>query len=114
MTPPAIDRRVFWQSLAAALSSAALAAQQSGTAEAPRQALARILGLAGTEVGWLDDLSAPQQKALAAGLRAKGRPSRQTVDLLYRVLGRRDRLFPYVGYPPLPNRLTACDGLLRE
>ena len=37
-----------------------------------------------------------------------------TAYLLMKVLGRRERLFPYVGYPPLPNRVTACDGLLRE
>jgi len=44
----------------------------------------------------------------------RGDPSKQTIDLLMKVLGRRERLFPYVGYPPLPNRVTACDGLLRE
>jgi hypothetical protein len=109
-----MNRRAFWQSLAAALSTAGLAATQPDAAASPHQALARILGLRDGEIRWLDDLSAAQQKTLLAGLTAGGRPSRQTVDLLYRLLGRRDRLFPYVGYPPLPNRLTACDGLIRE
>jgi len=108
-----LNRRAFWQSLAVSLSAAAAAAQPRPAAN-PRAELTELLSLRSSEVQWLDSLTAPQQVALVTGLRAPGRPSREVVDLLYRVLGRRERLFAYVGYPPLPNRLTACDGLLRE
>ena len=108
-----LNRRAFWQSLAVSLSAAAAAAQPRPAAS-PRAELTELLSLRGSEVQWLDSLTSPQQAALVTGLRAPGRPSREVVDLLYRVLGRRERLFAYVGYPPLPNRLTACDGLIRE
>lgn len=108
-----LNRRAFWQSLAVSLSAAAAFAQQRPAGSAKAE-LADLLSLRGDEVKWLDSLTAPQQAALLSGLRTSGRPSRAVVDLLYRVLGRRERLFAYVGYPPLPNRLTACDGLIRE
>jgi len=108
-----LNRRAFWQSLAVSLSAVAAAAQPRPAGNA-REELAEVLSLRPAEVPWLDALTAPQQNALLAGLRTPGRPSREVVDLLYRVLGRRERLFAYVGYPPLPNRLTACDGLIRE
>lgn len=108
-----LNRRAFCQSLAAALSAAAASAQPTGS-EPAHAALAQLLGLQGEELRWLDALKPPQQRALLAALRAGGRPGRQTVDLLYRVIGRRERLFAYVGYPPLSNRLIACDGLIRE
>ncbi len=108
-----LNRRAFWQSLAVSLSAAAAIAQPRPAGSATAE-LADLLSLRGDEVKWLDSLTAPQQAALLSGLRTSGRPSRQVVDLLHRVLGRRERLFAYVGYPPLPNRLTACDGLIRE
>lgn len=110
---PSLDRRAFWRSVVAALSAASGLAAQPTSSQSARDQLAAILGLDGEQVRWLDDLKPPQQAALAAALRA-GRPDRDTVALLYRVLGRRERLFTYVGYPPLPNRLVACDGLIRE
>lgn len=109
-----MDRRAFCQSVAAAVATLGTAAPSAQEAETPRQALARILGLAGEEIAWLDDLSAAQRRALLTGLSTPTVPARGTIDLLYRVIGRRERLFQYVGYRPLPNRLTACDGLIRE
>jgi hypothetical protein len=109
-----MNRRLFCRSLGIALATLGVGAR---AADAPQQTpdrLARVLGLEGAEVTWLNILSPRERSALLAGLTSRTRPSRATVDLLYRVLGRRERLFQYVGYPPLPNRLTACDGLIRE
>lgn len=109
-----MNRRLFCQSLGIALATLAAGARPSAVVEPPTERLAKMLGLTGTEVAWLNDLSAAERGALLTALASGTRPSRATIDLLYRVLGRRERLFQYVGYPPLPNRLTACDGLIRE
>ena len=108
-----LGRREFWKSLFLGLSATAAVAAAPSPGQPTQDQLAEVLGLTGDEVRWLGDLKPPQQAALLAALRA-GRPDRDTVALLYRVLGRRERLFAYVGYPPLPNRLVACDGLIRE
>jgi hypothetical protein len=73
-----------------------------------------LLGLRPDEAAWLGVLGENEQIALRDALAKSGSPSAHTIELLMKVLGRRERLFPYVGYPPLPNHLTACDGLLRE
>lgn len=109
-----MNRRVFCQSLGATLATLSAGARPADAAQTPRDRLASVLGLAGAEVAWLTDLSAAEQGALLSALTSTARPSRRTIDLLYRVIGRRERLFQYVGYPPLPNRLIACDGLIRE
>jgi hypothetical protein len=106
-----LDRREFWMSLFAVLSASAASA--ASPAQSTHDQLADVLGLKGDEARWLGDLTPAQQETLLRALRA-GRPDQDTVALLYRVLGRRERLFAYVGYPPLPNRLVACDGLIRE
>jgi hypothetical protein len=83
--------------------------------ESPEDGLARLLGLEPIERSWLLALSPVERRSLhSALLSPTERPTRHTVDLIMKVVGRRERLFPYVGYPPLPNRLSACDGLLRE
>jgi hypothetical protein len=109
-----MNRRLFCRSLGIALATLGVGATAADGAEPTLDRLARVLGLEGAEVAWLDDLSPRERSALLTALTSRARPSRVTVDLLYRVLGRRERLFQYVGYPPLPNRLTACDGLIRE
>ena len=109
-----MNRRLFCRSLGIALATLGVGAAAADAAEPTLDRLARVLGLEGAEVAWLNDLSPRERNALLTALTSRARPSRATVDLLYRVLGRRERLFQYVGYPPLPNRLTACDGLIRE
>ena len=82
--------------------------------EPARATLARLLGLTAAQAAWLDTLSpAEQQELRDALLWPSDKAERQTVALLMKVFGRRDRLFAYVGYPELP-RIGACDGLLRE
>lgn len=108
-----INRRLFCQSLGIALATLGGLTPVDAAQTQPGR-LARILGLEGAEVAWLDDLTPGERGALLAALTA-GKPlPRPAVDLLYKVIGRRERLFQYVGYRPLPNRLTACDGLIRE
>ena len=110
-----MNRRLFCRSLGIALATLGVGARAASGAQQPTlDRLARVLGLEGTEVAWLNTLSPRERSALLAGLTSRTRPSRATVELLYRVLGRRERLFQYVGYPPMPNRLVACDGLIRE
>ena len=109
-----MNRRLFCRSLAIALATLGVGPRAANAEQSTLDQLARVLGLKGAEVAWLNDLSPRERSALLSALTSRARPSRATVDLLYRVLGRRERLFQYVGYPPLPNRLTACDGLIRE
>lgn len=111
---PVIDRRSFL-ALGASMVAVGGCSTPPGPGEAPRAGLVRLLGLAPDEEAWLDSLTDDEQRRLFATLASPpAAPDRRSVDLLMKVLGRRERLFAYVGYPPLPNGLTACDGLLRE
>jgi hypothetical protein len=109
-----MDRRGFCQSLGLTLATLGAVARPADGGQAPRDRLSRVLGLEAAEVAWLDDLTALEQRTLLASLTSGATPSPKAIDLLYKVVGRRERLFQYVGYRPLPNRLTACDGLIRE
>jgi hypothetical protein len=106
-----IDRRRFCLTVAAALATAGGCSTVPD--EAPRPGLVRLLGLTSAEEAWLDVLSPEEQRELHQALRAPGETSRRTVDLVLKVLGRRERLFAYVGYPELPP-VGICDGLIRE
>ena len=107
-----VDRRSFCLTIAASLGTGA--ACSPVPAEAPRAGLVRLLGLSGAEEVWIDALSPEEQRELHEAIRAPGgRPSARTVDLVMKVLSRRERLFAYVGYPELP-RVGMCDGLIRE
>jgi hypothetical protein len=107
-----VDRRSFCLSIATSVGTAAACSRVP--AEAPRTGLVRLLGLAGAEEVWLDALSPDEQRELHDAITAPGgRPSGRSVDLLMKVLSRRERLFAYVGYPEL-QRVGMCDGLLRE
>jgi hypothetical protein len=107
-----VDRRSFCLTLAASLGTAG--ACSPSRIEEPRPGLVRLLGLTGAEETWLDALSAAEQRELHDALTAPGRrASRRTVGLVMKVLGRRERLFAYVGYPEL-QRVGVCDGLIRE
>jgi hypothetical protein len=105
-----IDRRSFCLTVAGTLAAAC----STAPAETPRQGLGRLLGLKGSEESWLDALSSDEQRDLHEALRhSSQQTSRRTIDLVMKVLGRRERLFAYVGYPELP-RVGVCDGLIRE
>ena len=66
------------------------------------------------ERAWLEALNEPEQRELYDALRASvQQPTRRTVDLVLKVISRRERLFAYVGYPEL-QRVGICDGLIRE
>src|SRR5262245_5509473 len=106
-----IDRRDFWALLAGGLVASTGC---SGSEDPVATPLPRLLGLAPSEASWITALTEREQQQLRDALVQRGHPSPETIELLMKVLGRRERLFPYVGYPPLPNHLTACDGLLRE
>lgn len=108
-----MNRRVFWRIVTGSLAAGAACSKLP--AENATVGLTRILGLGAAEHDWLQSLSAAEQQELYAALISpEQRGSARAIDLLIKVMGRRERLFAYVGYPPLPNRLSACDGLLRE
>jgi len=106
-----IDRRGFCALLAGGLVAGAGCSEP---ADPTATTLPRLLGLTPSEANWIAALTDREQQQLRDALVRRGAPQPQTIDLLMKVLGRRERLFPYVGYPPLPNHLSACDGLLRE
>lgn len=108
-----MNRRLFCRILSSTLVAGAACTRH--VAESAQEGLVRLLGLAPSEHDWLQSLSAAEQQELYSALTSsQERGSARTIDLLMKVVGRRERLFAYVGYPPLPNRLSACDGLLRE
>jgi hypothetical protein len=108
-----VNRRTF----CAGIATAALAGGQACSSvpdESVADGLARLLGLYTTrERAWLQTLSGAEQGELYDALRASGPPTRRTIDLVLRVISRRERLFAYIGYPELP-RAGICDGLIRE
>jgi hypothetical protein len=108
-----MDRRSFCQIVTGSLVAGIACTRQPG--ETASDGLVRILGLGPAEREWLRSLSAAEQQELYANLTSSDdHRSPRTTELLMKVIGRRERLFAYVGYPPLPDRLSACDGLLRE
>jgi hypothetical protein len=108
-----MDRRAFCSLVAASIVGAGQGCGRR-PGEAPEAGLVRLLNLQPAETPWLDALSPRDRQALYDALTA-GKPiSEHGVDLLMKVLGRRERLFAYVGYPPATNSLSACNGLLRE
>lgn len=109
---PPIDRRAFCLALACSIAGAGCRAGRSD--EPPREGLVRLLGLEGSEPAWLDALAEGRQRQLYEALLSGEPPAQETIELLMRIFGRRERLFAYVGYPPMPDRLEGCDGLLRE
>jgi hypothetical protein len=107
-----LNRREFVLAVAAAAASAQGCSSQPD--EPARATLVRLLGLRENQARWVDALSPAQQDELRTLLlEPKPQARRQTIELLMKVIGRRERLFAYVGYPALP-QLGACDGLIRE
>ncbi len=109
-----VDRRTLLKLLAACLPAAGLSATPA-VAAAARDELGRALGLRADEVAWLHELSAHDQRQLLAALTAPGDAvAPETLRLIDRLLGRRSRAFAYVGYPPVADVRSVCDGLIRE
>ena len=84
--------------------------------EAPQALdLATLLGLDADQRHWLDALTEPERVELAAALAAgaAAASSPRTVALLLKVVGRRSRLFAYVGYPEMDDEPDLCDGLVK-
>jgi hypothetical protein len=105
-----MDRRAFFVALSASLAAAPACTRRDAD---PRAGLLRLLELTPTETVWLATLTEAEQAELYEAL-VTATPSPRAVQLMVKLLGSRDRLFEYVGYPVLPNRLNGCDGLLRE
>ena len=106
------DRRAFLRS-ALALSGVTLAGCGRPRAKGD---LFALLGLQPDQRAWLNGLTADQQRELLVALSPGA--SRQMLaraeQLLTKVIGPRDRLFAFVGYPPTARQRTVCDGLLQE
>jgi hypothetical protein len=108
-----VDRRTFCTGIVTAALTAGQACSRAPDESVP-DGLARLLGLHTTgERAWLETLSGAEQRELYDALRASGQPTRRTVDLVLKVISRRERLFAYIGYPEL-QRAGICDGLIRE
>jgi hypothetical protein len=109
-----VHRRTFCAGVVTTVLTAGQACSRPPDESVP-EGLARLLGLrTADERAWLKALSEPEQRDLYDALRASGQqPSRRTVDLVLKVIGRREHLFAYIDYPEL-QRVGICDGLIRE
>lgn len=106
-----MKRRTFCTILAGTVVGSAGCTSRSALSET---SLATLLDLTPAEAAWLDVLSNNEREELRERLAdAALRASPRTVQLLLKVLDRRDRLFAYVGYPPSV-ATGLCDGLLEE
>jgi hypothetical protein len=107
-----LTRRSF---LIATALPAAASVSSCRRAGPPEQELAALLGLSAEERSWLAAMTPDDQAHLLAALSAGAADSdRRSRDLLFGLVQPRDRLFAYVGYPPVNRRRSVCDGLLRE
>jgi hypothetical protein len=108
-----VNRRTFCTGIVTAVLTGGQACSRAPEESVP-DGLARLLGLHTTgERAWLETLSGAEQGELYDALSASGQPTRRTVDLVLKVISRRERLFAYIGYPEL-QRAGICDGLIRE
>lgn len=85
-----------------------------GEPEPPRAALARVFGLQGEQVRWLDRLNDEQAAELWSALNSSSLATSRTVDLIARVLLPRSHVLAFVGYGTVANQTSVCDGLFRE
>jgi hypothetical protein len=106
-----LDRRALLK-LLGGCTAAGLAGCAGG--ESPREGLVRLFDLSGDERGWLDALTEAEQRDLYDRLTGPEAASPQAVRLVAKMLGPRSRLFAFVGYPPVQDRRSVCDGLIRE
>lgn len=110
-----MNRRTFCRTLGGSLLAVQGCSKPATPPGPPRARLAALLGLTPAQAPWLDVLQQAEQAELHAALTARaGKPSARAVELVMKVINPRERLMAYVGYPPLPNHLEGCDGLIRE
>jgi hypothetical protein len=112
MTDTDLDRRSLLK-----LIGGCTVASLAGCAptESPREGLVRLLDLNGDEQPWLDALDGGEQRELYDLLSGpEPAASPRAVALVAKLLGPRSRLFAFVRYPPVPDRRSVCDGLIRE
>jgi hypothetical protein len=109
-----MNRRTFCSLVGVSLVGGAGQGCRRQPPETPEAGLARLLKLQPSEMPWLDVLSPKERRELHDALAAGKALSTRGTDLLMNLLGRRERLFAYVGYPPVTNSLSVCNGLLRE
>jgi hypothetical protein len=109
-----LSRRSFLIS-AALPAAASLSCRKFGPSGTPDEQLATLLGLSTGERSWIEAMT-PEDRAHLLGTLSTGTASddRRSRQLLFRLIEPRDRLFAYVGYPPVNRRRSVCDGLLRE
>lgn len=82
--------------------------------ETPHDGLIRLFDLEGEERAWLAALPSTEQRELYDLLTGPNPADARAVRLTAKLLGGRSRLFAFVGYPPVPDRRSVCDGLIRE
>ena len=106
-----LDRRALLQ-----LLGGCAAAGLAGCAalETPPDGLIRLFGLEGDERAWVAALAEAEQRELYDLLTGPDPAHARAVRLTAKLLGGRSRVFAFVGYPPVQDRRSVCDGLIRE
>ena len=82
--------------------------------ETPHDGLVRVFDLQPDERTWLAVLSEAEQRELYDLLSGSNPADARAVRLTAKLLGGRSRVFAFVGYPPVADRRSVCDGLIRE
>ena len=107
-----VNRRTFCTGIVTAALTGGQACSRAPEESVP-DGLARLLGLHTTgERAWLETLSGAEQRELHDALRASGQPTRRTVDLVLKVISRRERLFARRAEPEQPGQ-PVRDALFR-
>ena len=107
-----LTRRSFLLATALPAAASLSSCRQAGT---PEEELTARLGLSADERSWIAALTPDDRAHLLATLSAGTADSdRRSRELLFGLVQPRDRLYAYVGYPPVNRRRSGCDGLLRE
>ena len=106
-----LDRRALLM-LIGGCAAAGLAG--CATTEAPDDGLVRLFDLQPDERKWVATLSDTEQRELYDLLSGSDPADARAVRLTAKLLGGRSRVFAFVGYPPVQDRRSVCDGLIRE
>ena len=106
-----LDRRALLK-LVGGCAAAGLAG--CAARETPHDGLTRLFGLEEEERTWVTALAPAEQRELYDLLTGPDPAHARAVRLTAKLLGGRSRLFAFVGYPPVQDRRSVCDGLIRE